>query len=221
MGKLIVQILLFLLPWTLRRVLMVRLFGFSLAKDSFIGYSLIKARYVELGSGAKIGHLNLIGSLNRLVLGRFAIIGNMNIFSGGLNVGDSFLDNINRDPSFVIGDFSAVTHQHLFDCTDLISIGKYVTFAGFRSQVLTHGINFYQSRQEASPVNVGDYCLIGSGSILLKGCTLGSCVVVGAGAVVPTGIYESYKVYAGSPAIEKKSIELDAKYFKRKSGVVN
>ena len=64
-----------------------------------------------------------------------------------------------------------------------------------------------------APVTIGDNVFIGMNAIILKGSTIGSNVVIGAGSVV-TCDCESKSVYAGVPA--KKIMSLEQYYEKKK-----
>lgn len=63
-----------------------------------------------------------------------------------------------------------------------------------------------------APVTIGDNVFIGMNAIILKGSTIGSNVVIGAGSVV-TCDCESESVYAGVPAKKIMSLE---QYYKKK-----
>jgi acetyltransferase-like isoleucine patch superfamily enzyme len=68
---------------------------------------------------------------------------------------------------------------------------------------------------EHSPVKIGDRCFIGTHSAILKGVTIGSCCVVGAGAVVTRDVPDN-TIVAGVPArrigrvvIDQEGVRLD------------
>ncbi len=45
----------------------------------------------------------------------------------------------------------------LIDCTARVRIGAFATIGGFRSQLLTHSIDFEAGRQTAEPIEIGEY----------------------------------------------------------------
>lgn len=52
----------------------------------------------------------------------------------------------------------------------------------------------------AAPINIGKFCWLGMGAIVLPGVTLGDFTMVGAGAVVTKSFPEGHCVIAGNPA---------------------
>ena len=61
-------------------------------------------------------------------------------------------------------------------------------------------------KHEPSTVEIGRYCWIGMGAIILPGVTLGDFTVVGAGAVVTSSFEQGKCVVAGNPAKMIKQI---------------
>ncbi len=220
--KLLLHCLLLLLPWPVRRRLLNGLFGHEIAPSARIGLSLIQADKVILRSGARIGHLTLVKGLSRLDMGRNSVIGNLNWISGfPLGHPSHFLEQTDRDPSLSLGDEAAITNRHFIDCTDRVTIGAYSTFAGFRSQILSHSIDIAQSKQRSRPVTIGRYCFVGTGCILLAGSSLPDRSVLGAGAVLNKSFDQSCQLYAGSPAHPVKALSQEACYFHRSAGYVD
>lgn len=97
-----------------------------------------------------------------------------------------------------------------FDGTDygLIEIGEGVTISSY-IRVLTHdwSPNTIISGMGATPespigrtggVRFGHHCFIGTGSIIMPGCDIGHCSVIGAGTVV-RGKIPPYSIVIGSP----------------------
>jgi hypothetical protein len=209
------------LPWFLKRPLLQSLLGYRLHPTSHIGLSLIAAEQVELGACARIGHLNVVRGLRRLELGPHAIIAQLNWITG-FPTGPSrhFVHQPERQPELRLAEHSALTSRHLLDCTNRISIGRFTTFAGFRSQILTHSIDLVAGRQTSAPVEIGAYCFVSSACVLLPGAKLPDYCVLAAGAVLPRPVTETHTLYAGVPARAVKQLPTDWKYFTRAQGFV-
>lgn len=222
MLKLFLALIVSILPWPIKRFILVHFYKYVIHKTARIGFSLIMVKKMTLSAGARIGHFTVIKGLDEFHLGESSRLGNLNWVSGFPTNTSSkhFSDQLDRDSALFIGSHSAITSRHLIDCTASIRIGKYTTFAGFRSQILTHSINIEENRQRAQPVNIGDYCFIGTGCILLGGSELPDNSVMGAGAVLNKHYQETYTLYAGVPAKPIKRLKSDMKYFQRKIGFV-
>ena len=220
-SRLLLAALLAPLPWFLKRPLMQSLLGYRLHPTSRIGLSLVAAQEVELGEGARIGHLNVVRGLRRLELGPHAIIAQLNWVTG-FPAGPSrhFAHQPQRQPMLRLLEHSAVTSRHLLDCTNSISIGRFTTVAGFRSQILTHSIDLAAGRQDSAPVEIGAYCFVGSASVILSGAKLPDYSVLAAGAVLAHPVAETHTLYAGVPARAVKKLPADWKYFTRAAGFV-
>lgn len=218
----VIGLLSVLLPWPLRRFVLTRLCGHSLAPGSRIGLSLVLADAMHLGAGARIGHFTVIKGLHRLEMGTHSSIGHFNWITGFPLRASAvhFTADTQRDPSLRLGDESAITNRHLIDCTDSVRFGHHTTFAGFRSQILSHSIDIATAVQRARPVAVGDYCFVGTGCILLAGSCLPARSVLGAGSVLQRAFDEPGWLYAGAPARPVKALPADAAYFHRPSGFV-
>ncbi|MGF6903746.1 acyltransferase [Paraburkholderia sp. GAS348] len=217
-----IQILCVLLPWRVRSFILRKCLRFGIAQNARIGFSLICAERVDLAVGARIGHFTVVKGLSRLVLGRYASIGRGNWISAFPRTNyRHFSKEGNRDPSLVLGDHSAITNRHIIDCTALVEIGQFTTFAGFRSQILTHSIELALSRQQSHPIEIGSYCFLGTGCIILGGGKLPDYSVLGAGAVLNKDFYQDYMLYAGAPARPVKELPEDLAYFQRGVGFVD
>lgn len=90
-----------------------------------------------------------------------------------------------------------------------ITIGNNVKLGGGVKIYTTdfHSLNYMNRRdwildsqnKACAPINIGDDCFIGAGTIILKGVTIGSRSTVGAGSVVTKSI-PSDEIWAGNPA---------------------
>ncbi|VVE84408.1 acyltransferase [Pandoraea sputorum] len=114
---------------------------------------------------------------------------------------------------FRVGDHCWIGHYSIIDASGGVTLGEGVQF-GFLSAIFSHSshasIRLLGKRYidvpteqrlglERAPVKVGDYCFIGTGSILLPGAVLGKGCVVAVGSVV-RGEFPDHSVIAGNPA---------------------
>lgn len=60
---------------------------------------------------------------------------------------------------------------------------------------------------EPSEIDIGRYCWLGMGSVVLPGVTLGDFTIVGANAVVTRSFPEGHCVIAGNPAREVRKLD--------------
>lgn len=220
--KKILSVLFWVFPWKLRRMLMVRLFQYRIHPSARIGFSVICPDYLEMAQGARIGNLTICKGLSLLKLGESALIGNLNWITG-LPIRDKsfYADDHERRPQLIVDSHAAITNRHYIDCTDTVEIGKFTTMAGASSQILTHSVDLVQCRQASHPVKIGEYCFIGTGSILLAGSVLPGYSVLGAGSVLNKVYTERYVLYAGTPARPVKTLPANMGYFERTTGFVH
>jgi acetyltransferase-like isoleucine patch superfamily enzyme len=199
-----------------------RVYGYSLDPTARIGLSLILCRKLVMRAGSRIGSLNIIKGLDLLGLGIHGRIGNLNWITGfPSGNSDFFAKDLNRNPSLIIGEHAALTNRHLIDCTDTVEIGDFSTVAGWRSQIITHGIDIRQGRQSATRVTIGRYCFVGTGAVILKGGGLPDYSVLGAGSVLTKAFTEEYTLYVGNPALPVRQLDRGAAYFTRSIGFVH
>lgn len=217
----IVQSVAMILPWSARRYLLCTLLKFRIHASARIGYSIILAQKVVVCANAKVGSFNVVKGLNELFLDEWASLGSLNWITGGQPLcGDYFSHRPDRHPSVVIEAHGAVTSRHVIDATDSVRIGAFSIVAGYRCQILTHGIDFEQGYQDCKRVNIGKYCFIGSGSIILKGVSIADYSIVGAGSVVARTLERPYALYGGIPARYLKDLRWNLPYFIRNRGRV-
>lgn len=99
-----------------------------------------------------------------------------------------------------------------------LSIGKGSNISS-GAQILTHStvsrtISERKKPLESAPVEIGEYCFIGTNAVVLMGSKIGHHSVIGAGAVVAQGtVIPSYSIVAGVPA---QIIGSSKKYLKKK-----
>ena len=210
-----------LLPWSVRRALLEKQFGFSIHPSSRIGFAWILPRRLIMEEGSRIGHLTFCKNIDLLHLGAHAIIGQLNWITG-FPSGPSrhFAHLPDRRPELVVEMHAAITSRHLIDCTARIRIGAFATIGGFRSQLLTHSIDFDAGRQTAEPIDIGEYCFTGTNSVVLGGSTLPHHSILGAQSLLNKKWDESYRLYAGVPAKPVKELSSEMGYFTRTEGFV-
>lgn len=221
--KNIFKLLLIPFPWFLKRILLQLFFGYQLHKTARIGFSWIYPDHLIMEENSKIGHLNVAIHLNKIHLMNASKIGRGNWITGFSLKGNKkhFAHQLNRKPALVLGEQSAITKQHHFDCTNQINIGKYTTIAGYQSQFLTHSINIELNIQDSLPINIGDYCFVGTNVVILGGAVLPSFSVLGAKSLLNKELLNEYFLYGGVPTTPIKGLNKTSKYFLRTEGFVN
>lgn len=219
--RIVFQFISFALPWSIRKRVLSHFFGFELQRGSRIGYSIILARSVILHEGAKIQNGNFINSIDKLELMDYAKIGSFNWITGASIKSSAYQATPDRECKFRLGKHTRITDRHYFDCNGGISIGAYTTIAGLGSQFISHGINVMLNQQEAHPISIGDYCMLGSRVTVLKNSSLPHQSVLAAGAVLTKEFKEPRGIFAGIPAKRVKELSSDAKYFHRVEGSVS
>jgi acetyltransferase-like isoleucine patch superfamily enzyme len=208
-------------PQPLKRLVYTKLFGYDIARDARIGFSYLSCKHITLASKARIGHGSVIKGLDELILGTSANIGHFN-FITAMPSGSTkhFLHNTNRVPALKLGNYSSLTGRHYLDCCDTITIGAFTIVAGMRTSFFTHGIDLQENRQDAAPITIGNYCMIGATCVILKGAVLPDYSVLGANSTLQKAYAEPYTLYSGVPAMPVRQFSMDAKYFSRTTGFI-
>ena len=217
----LVRVLLVLTPWWLRRRLLMVFFKYDLAPTSHIGIAWIYPRRLVMEPFSRIGHLSICKGLDLMHLGENASIGRLNWITG-FPLGDPrhFAGTPNRRPELHVERHAAITHRHLIDCTNCVTVGEHTTVAGFRSQLLSHSIDLSQSRQDAQPIQIGRYCFVGTSAVVLGGACLPDYSVLGAMSLLNKSHKEQHSLYAGVPATRIRELPRDLAYFTRVQGFV-
>jgi acetyltransferase-like isoleucine patch superfamily enzyme len=218
----LLRILLLLLPWPLRRVALNSLFGYAIHRSARMGWTWVYPQRLIMGPGSRIGHLTLCKGLALLELGPHASIGRGNWITA-VPKGDArhFVHQPDRTPHLVLGAHAAITNRHLIDCTNLVEIGEFATFAGFGSQILTHSIDLGPCRQSSAPVRIGRYCFVGTRSVLVAGAALPDFCVLAACSLLEREHTTTYRLYASAPAVQICALDPTLGYFQRQSGFID
>ena len=107
-----------------------------------------------------------------------------------------------------------------FVSVTVLSIGAFSTIAGYQTQFLTHSIDIEAGRQRSRPIVIGEYCFVGTQSVLLGGSVIPSFSVLGAKSLLADSFVEPYWLYGGVPAKPIKPLNHKAAYFCRAIGHV-
>ena len=210
-----------LLPWSLRRRLLEKLFGYILHPTSRIGFALVFPERLVMEAHTRIGDLTVCKNIALLHLGEYSTIGRGNWITGfPLGPSRHFAGEADRRPELIVGEHSAITNRHLIDCTNSVTIGSFSTFAGFGSQLMTHAIDLAANRQSSAPVRIGDRCFVGTNCVLLPGSVLPDFCVLGAKSLLNKPHSQAYTLYGGVPARPIEELPHDLGYFLRDQGLV-
>lgn len=220
--RLALLVLIAAMPGFLKRPLYRWLFGYKIGRKVRLGFSVIDAGECEIGDKARIGHLNLIVGVEKLVIGDRAHIGHLNIIRGGdevvigryaeilrLNEINSIPDPDLRntaDPRFYLGDGAVITAGHKIDFTDRVEIGRRTILGGRNSSLWTH------NRQRTRPIIIGELTYIGSEIRVAPGGVIPSRCIVGIGSVITGRLEGEYLLIAGVPAKRIKELSEEDRF---------
>lgn len=159
---------------------------------------LLTPLYQKRGSGSKIyGSVRMdTPPYRQFVLGKRSVI-------------ESYACINNAVGDVIIGDHTRIG----LHCTVIgpVTIGSHVNLAqGITITALNHNFNESQQRIDQQgvsthPVTIGDDVWIGTNAVILPGVTIGSHVVIAAGAVVSKDIPD-HSLAMGIPATVRKTI---------------
>lgn len=210
-----------LLPWPLRRSFLEKQFGYSIHPTSRIGFCWIFPKRLIMEENSRIGHFTVCKDIDLLHLGPYAIIGPLNWITG-FPSGPSrhFAHQPDRRPELIVEAHAGISSRHLIDCTAQVRIGTFATIGGFRSQFITHSIDLKANRQSAEPIEIGEYCFVGTNCVVLGGSSLPHHSILGAQSLLNKRLDEPYRLYGGVPAKPIKELSPEMEYFRRTEGFV-
>lgn len=219
----ILKILTTLMPWSIRRYLLQKFYGFKIDASARIGLSWVFPKKLIMGAHTRIDHFTVAVNLDLIQIDANATIGRNNWITGFPTQTDAlhFKHQLDRKAELILGESSAITKNHHIDCTNTIKIGKFSTIAGYHSQFLTHSINVIDNIQDSAPITIGDYTFVGTNSVILNGAVLPSYSVLGAKSLLNKKFETEWTLYGGLPAKALSEIPKTAKYFSRHDGFVN
>ena len=220
----IINCLICILPWKIKRLLLTHFYGYKIDKSAKIGLSYIYPKSLEMGPNTVIRNFCVCIHIDLLKMDNNSRIGRGNWITGfpTNSKSDFFSHQQNRKAELLVGNNALILRNHHFDCTNQIKIGSFTTIAGYNSQFLTHSINIHKNIQDSMPIEIGDYCFIGTRNIFLGGSIIPSKSVTAAGAVVTKDLSsaESYSLFGGVPAKFIKRLSTEDLYFQRTKGDV-
>lgn len=203
------------LPGEWRAAILKRLFGHEVDPSARIGLCFIAVDHLVMGPQTAIGHLTFIRGLHNVILHEEAIIGRLNWITANPLGDPNFFKTVeDRDPSLEVGRASAIMHRMLIDCNNKITIGEYGGLAGFRTVLMTHGVDIRENRQTAGTIDIGDRTIISTNCVVLGGSAIPDKSVVAAGSVVRSR-FDEPGLYSGVPAKRVADLPQDAKFFTR------
>lgn len=220
--KLALKICIVFLPWKLKRLILIKVFKYKIHSTARIGYSFVYPKFLEMEEKAVIGHLNTIINLDAVIMKKFSSINRSNWITGFPTKTKSkhFIHQTDRESKLIMGRDSSITKKHHIDCTSVVKVGNFTTIAGYATQFLTHSVSIQESIQDSAPIEIGDYCFVGTNCVVLGGATLPSYSVLGSKSLLNKKHDIPYSLYAGVPAKRIKELNQDAKFFSRKSRFV-
>jgi acetyltransferase-like isoleucine patch superfamily enzyme len=198
------------------------LYGYEIHRSARIGWAWIYPKMLVMKAGSRIDHFTIAVNLDRMELGADSSIGRRNWVTGFPSGTDSmhFRHQLDRRSELILGDQSAITKNHHIDCTSPISIGRFVTIAGYYSQLLTHSINIESCIQESAPIEIGDYSFVGTNVVILGGAKLPPRSVLGAKSLLNKHYNQELHLYGGVPAKPIQPLDEACLYFHRSEGFI-
>ena len=210
-----------LLPWELRRRFLESQFNYSIHPTSRIGLSWICPQRLVMEEHARIGHLTVCKNIDLLHLGEHALIGPLNWITGfPSGHARHFAHQPERRPELIVERHAGISSRHFIDCTARVRLGAFSTLAGYRSQLITHSIDLAAGRQSSEPIEIGEYCFVGTEVVVLGGSNLPHHSVLGAKSLLNKKWEEPYQLYGGVPAKPLRQLPEEMEYFRRQEGFV-
>ncbi|MDR3680705.1 MAG: acyltransferase [Flavipsychrobacter sp.] len=116
-------------------------------------------------------------------------------------------ENITRGKNVYPGDSPGVYINALNGVRigDYTNIGPNVGIVSANHDVINNEVQV-----NTSPIDIGRFCWLGMGAVVLPGVVLGDFTIVGAGAIVTKSFPEGYCVLAGNPAVIIKQLNRSA-----------
>lgn len=218
---LLLRLLILPLPSLVKVAVYRHALGYQIGRGVRIGLSVLAVGECVIGERTRIGHFNLFHRIGRLHLGQDVVIGHCNLLIGGdeVTLGDcavigrfneinSILDPVSSntsDPRLLVGHAAVITAWHKVDYTDRVEIGDNAILAGRLSSLWTH------NRQQTRPVRIGRNCYVGSGIQMVPGSSVGDYCVVGLGSIITKPLKAEWSLVGGVPAKVIKPLDAESR----------
>ena len=211
----VLQVALMALPWSVRRRALERMFGYEIHPTARIRLSIVLPGHLRMDRGAIIDNLNVIKGMDLVDMGPGAGITRLNWIFGMPAGDDRYYAGVEgRRSELVLAEGGGILSRHLIDCTDSVRIGRYSLLVGYRTQVITHAIDLRTGVQTSGPIEIGDFCQVGTQCILLAGAVLPSHSALGAGSTLRGRQEEPYSIHSGVPAKRVGALDESLAYFR-------
>lgn len=215
-SRSILQLALLPLPWTLRRRLLNKLFGYSINRTAKIGFSIvIPFEQLEMAPGASIGHANLIRGMDAVTLGPRAQIGHLNWIYGIPGYFHHLAHEPGRVVQLVLEEGAVITTRHLVDCSAAVVLRAGALVAGAHSQIMSHGIDVAHDRQSTRPIEIGRCSMVSTHCVIVGGAVLPADSVLAPGSMLRAGASAERKLYSGVPAVAVRDYDGSEAFFMR------
>lgn len=206
--KIIFTFLISLVPINRLKIFLYKIFfGYKITDHSKIGFfnvlcveefysdgatignfNYIKCNSLKLKKGALINKFNRLKNINKLELGKEAMIFSWNFVSGiPKKSNHKSLDFKNQNLS--LGNTSALLRKNYIDLVDEIIIGNNVVFGGNGSEIWTHGFDTKRNFLKGK-IKFGNNIFVGSKCIFTKGIEITDNIVIAPGSVIYKSILE-------------------------------
>jgi acetyltransferase-like isoleucine patch superfamily enzyme len=200
--RILISLIISLVPFNTGRVLLHRLLnGYHFSRSARIGFGTVLAVDKASIGNANVLRFNRFEGPFELTIEDGAIIGPSNQFT-------CLLTGIKKDQSgnpmypnrhCKIGGNSHITERHYIDATGGFELGLGSWIAGCDSQFWTHGI-------KNEPIVIGNHCYVSSAVRFAPGAEIGDYVLVGLGSVVTGKFVQGNIMIGGVPAKVIRSI---------------
>jgi acetyltransferase-like isoleucine patch superfamily enzyme len=198
--RLILAVIISIVPLSMIRIMLYRLFFRYDIRSSKIGFGTIIAIDNLSIDHVCIGNFNLFTGPFSFSAKNGCTIGGGNIFRCGKWASSVQFANRHFGRNIQLDENITITNKHYFDTVGTTKIGSGSWIAGYASQFWTHG-----GDKADIDINIGQNCYLASSVRFAPGSCIADDTIVGIGSVVTKKFVEPKTLIAGNPAIVKKT----------------